>query len=169
MIQGLDDREVQDIGDVFLFISDIQSLLREALALANLTLDINIGQEVHFDLNDPVSPAGFAAAAFNVETETSRFISADFRLGQLAEDIADMAEHAGVGRWIGPGRTADRALIDINDFVDIVHAQNVPVPSWFFFRTVQFLGQAFMQDLFDQRRFARTRNSCHTDKGSQGE
>ena len=52
---------------------------------------------MHFDLDQSVAFAIFAAAAFDVETETSGIIAAHPGRGQLREQLANRGERAGVG------------------------------------------------------------------------
>ena len=47
----------------------LQRLAIVALALADVAGDVDVGQEVHLDLDDAVALAGFAAAALDVEGE----------------------------------------------------------------------------------------------------
>ena len=58
---------VQHVGDGLVLEPDLQCLAVVALAVAFIAGDINVGQEVHLDLDEPIALAGFAAAAFHVE------------------------------------------------------------------------------------------------------
>ena len=64
---GFVDRHVQNIGNAFVFEAHFKRFAVIALAVATVALDIDIRQKVHFDFNDPVALAGFAAPAFHVE------------------------------------------------------------------------------------------------------
>jgi len=44
---------------------------------------------VHFDLDDAITLAGFAAAALDVEGKAAGFIAAGFGFGKPCEPIAD--------------------------------------------------------------------------------
>ncbi len=61
-----------------------------ALAFADLAGDIDVGQEVHLDLDDAVALAGLAAAALDVEREAARTV-ARLRLRQAGETIRGSA------------------------------------------------------------------------------
>src|SRR4030088_1951989 len=89
-----------------------------ALALANVAGDVDVGQEVHLDLDQAVALAGLAAAALDVEAERpgSRAPGLGFR--ETREPVADRLEGAGVGRRVGPGRAPDRPLVDVDDLVE---------------------------------------------------
>jgi len=72
---------------------------------------------VHFDLDDAVALAIFAAAAFDIKTEAARFVAANLSFGLAGEKVADGAENAGVGGGVGAGGAADGGLVDDDDFV----------------------------------------------------
>ena len=96
----------------------LQGLAVVAPALAHVALDIDVGQEVHLDLDDAVALAGFAAPALDVEREAARQIAARLGLGQPGEPVADRGEAAGIGRRVRARRAADRRLVDIDDLVE---------------------------------------------------
>jgi hypothetical protein len=98
--------------------SDLQRLAVVALALADVALDVDVGQEVHLDLDDAVALAGLAAAALDVEGEAAGLVAARLRLGQPGEPVADRGEGAGVGGRVGARRAADRRLVDVDDLVE---------------------------------------------------
>jgi hypothetical protein len=50
---------------------DLQGFAVVALAMADLAGHVDVGQEVHFYLDDAVAGAVFAAAALDVEAEAS--------------------------------------------------------------------------------------------------
>src|SRR6185295_5065508 len=93
---------------------DLQRLGVVAPAVADLAVDVDVGQEVHLDALGPLALARLATAALDVEAEASDLVAADFCFPRLGEDLADLVEHAGVGRGIGAGRAPDRALVDLD-------------------------------------------------------
>src|SRR5258706_11931864 len=88
-LDALVDRHLQNVGDRLAAEVDFQGLAVVALALADVALDINVGQEVHFDLDDAVTLTGFAAAALDVERESPGLVAALSRLRQLREPVTD--------------------------------------------------------------------------------
>src|SRR5262249_35895386 len=66
------DGHVEHLGDALALERDLERLAVVALALADVALHIDVGQEMHLDLDDAVALAGFAAAAFDVEGEAAR-------------------------------------------------------------------------------------------------
>src|SRR5690606_17942812 len=64
------DRHVEHVGDRLALELHFERLPVVALALADVAGDINVGQEVHFDLEDAIALTFFAAATLDVEGET---------------------------------------------------------------------------------------------------
>src|SRR4029078_2775706 len=83
------DRHVEDIGDRLVLELDLERLAIVALAVAGIAGDIDIGQEVHLDLDDAVALAGFAAPAFHIEGEAAGLIAARLRLPPPGAAISD--------------------------------------------------------------------------------
>jgi len=116
--QGLLDRHLEHLGDRAALVVDLQRLPVVAPALAYLAGDIDVGQEVHLDAEGPVTPAGLAATALDVEGEPTRLVATHLGLAGGGEQFADVVEHAGVGRRVRPGGPPDRGLIDHHGLVD---------------------------------------------------
>src|SRR5207247_1067297 len=53
--RGFIDRHVEHLGDIASFVSDLEGFTIVAFAAANLALDVNIGQKMHLDLDQPAS------------------------------------------------------------------------------------------------------------------
>jgi hypothetical protein len=71
-LDALLDRHVEHVGDRLALELDLQRLAVVALALADVAGDVDVGQEVHLDLDDAVALAGLAAPALDVEREPAR-------------------------------------------------------------------------------------------------
>ena len=89
------------------------------------------------------------------------FVAALARFRQHGIEIANRSEDAGIGCRIRARRAADGRLIDANDFVDVLRARNRLVLAGFFARTVKLPGQRAIENVIDQRGFARTRDAGH--------
>jgi hypothetical protein len=63
------DRHVQHLGDVAALVVDLQRVPVVPGALAHLARHVDVGQEVHLDLDRAVAGAVLAAAALDVEGE----------------------------------------------------------------------------------------------------
>src|SRR5207253_8814422 len=88
------------------------------LDLEDIALDIDVGQEVHLDLDDAVALAGLAAAALDVEAEAARGVAAGLGFRQFGKPVADGGEGAGIGGRVGTRRPPDRALVDVDHLVE---------------------------------------------------
>ena len=106
-LEGLLAGQVQHLGDVLALELDVQRVPVVAGPLADLAGDVDVGQEVHLDLDRPVAGAGLAAAALHVEREPTGQVAPDLGLVGLGEELADVVEHAGVGGRVRPGRAPD--------------------------------------------------------------
>ena len=79
---------------------DLQRLAVVAAALAGVAGDVDVGQEVHLDLQQSVALAGLAAAALHVEAEAAGLVAARAAFRQFGEPVADRREQVGVSRGI---------------------------------------------------------------------
>ena len=117
-IDAFFDGHVEHIGDGLALEGDIERFAVVALAVADVAGDVDIGQEVHLDLDDAIALAGFAAAALDVEREAAGLVAARLGFRQAGEPVADRREGAGVGGGVGARGAADRRLVDVDDLVD---------------------------------------------------
>jgi hypothetical protein len=74
------DRHLQDFVDVAALVLDFEGLPVVALAVTDVTGHVDVGQEVHLDLDHAIALAGFAAAALDVEREAAGAVAARARL-----------------------------------------------------------------------------------------
>src|SRR3546814_14813131 len=106
---------------------DLERLAIVALALADIALDVDVGEEVHLDLDQAVAGARFAAAALDVEREAAGLVAARLAFGQPREPIADLGEGAGIGRRVRARGAADRRLIDVDHLVEMLEAGDLEI------------------------------------------
>src|SRR5205814_8641391 len=111
-------REVAHLSYVLALERDVERVAVVASALAHLTRDVHIGQEVHLDLDRAVACTRLAAASLDVEREPARLVTTHPRFLGLAEQLADGVEDARVGGGVGPRRTPDGRLVDVDDLVE---------------------------------------------------
>src|SRR2546425_6970263 len=78
--QRLLDRHVEHIGDRLALEANLERLAVVARPLARLARDVDVGQEVHLDLDRPVALAGLATTAADVEREAPWLVAAHLRL-----------------------------------------------------------------------------------------
>jgi hypothetical protein len=58
--QALPDGHVQNLGDVFILVAHLEGIPIETVAMTDVAGHIDIGEEVHLDLDQPVPLAGLA-------------------------------------------------------------------------------------------------------------
>ena len=140
-----------------------------AVPFADRTGHPHVRQEIHFQPIRAVSFAGLAPSASHVEAESPRFVAAQFRLGQLSEQIADVIKHLDVGAGIRPRRTPDRRLVDSNQLVQVLESFDAPVSPRLAQSSIQVAAQCLDQDVIDQRALAGPGNAGHADKHPSGD
>ena len=121
------DAHVEHVGDVLALVADLERLAVVALAVADLAGHVDVGQEVHLDLELAVALAGLAAAALDVEAEAPGLVAAQLALRGLREELADLVEDAGVGGRVAARRAADGRLVDVDDLVEVLGAVDAVV------------------------------------------
>src|SRR6266567_5442682 len=165
--QRVGGRQIQDITNGMAFVTHGERFRIVAAAAAHFTHHVNVGKKIHFDAAEAVSLAGFAAAAFYVEAEAPGAVAALARFRKHGEEIADRSEDAGVGSRIRAWGAADGGLIDFDDFVDLLGAENFAVCGGCFGGAIEFLREGAIENVVDERGLARAGNAG--DDGEQPE
>ena len=129
--------------------------------MANLTRDINIRQEVHLNLDNTITRAGFTTASLDIERETSLLITSNLGLIGLSKKVTDIVKDTCIGGWIRTRCTANWTLVNINQALDMLDASHRFVFARFLTVSIQLLGNLFLKNTINQSRFSRTRNTCH--------
>ena len=88
---------VQNISYTLAFEFDFKSFPIVSRPLAGFTSDINIRQEMHFNLDYAVSLTGFATSPFDVEAKASGLISACFCFRHACKPITYRCKGSCVG------------------------------------------------------------------------
>ena len=148
---GLADRHLKHIVDVFAFVVHGQRVLLVPLAPAFVADHIHGRQEVHLNNLDSGSFAGLAAATGNVEREPAGLEPAHLGVRSVREQITDVIEHTRERRRIGSRRTSDRALVDLNQLVDVLHTFNRVVCQRTQLSPVELVFENRHQGLVDER------------------
>ena len=131
------DGHVEHVGDAVALELHLQRFAIVARAVADVAGDIDVGEEVHLDLEHAVALAGFAAAALDVEAEAAGLVAARLRFGEAREPVADVGEGAGVGGRVGAGGAADGRLVDVDHLVAMFEAGDLVVGASDYARAVQ--------------------------------
>ncbi len=74
--QGLVNGHIQNIPDALPFVLHLQGFPVVPFPPADFTGHINVGQKVHFNFDDAIAAAGFAAPALDVKAIPARPVSA---------------------------------------------------------------------------------------------
>ena len=90
----------------------------------NAIIDIYL---LHLDADRTVPFTRLASPALYVEGEASALPAADARLRQAGEEVSDRREGAAVGRRVAAWAASDRSLVDVDDLVDPVEADDAIV------------------------------------------
>src|SRR6266567_8392371 len=123
-------------------------------ATADFTHHINVRKKIHFDAAEAVPLAGFAAATFHVEAEAAGAVTALPRFRKHGEEIANGRENACVSGGIRARRAADGGLIDLNNFVDVLGAEDFAMRGGRFRGAVEFLRERAIENVVDQSGFS---------------
>ncbi len=129
--------------------------------MADLAVHVDVGQEVHLDLDRAIARARLAAPALDVEAEAAGLVATRLGFGGLAEQGADAVEDARVGRGVRARRPADRSLVDVNNLVEVVEARHTRVLAGNGAGTVEPRREHLVQDVVDQRRLAGSAHARH--------
>jgi hypothetical protein len=90
--QGVFHGHFQYVVDGVAFVKDVQCFPVVSFAVADIAGHIHIGQEVHFDFDQAIALAGFAAATAHVEAEAPGRIAARTRFRNLSEQFPQWRE-----------------------------------------------------------------------------
>ena len=151
---GVFDGQVEQVGDAVAVELDRERLLVVATTVTYLAEDVDVGQEVHLDAALAFALAGFASSALHVEAEASGLVAAFARLGQHGEEVAHGGEDAGVRGWIRARGAADGGLVDLDDLVELVDADDAAVLAGIFAAAVEIFCQRPIEDVVDEGGFA---------------
>ena len=163
-LQRLLDRHLEHVGDRLALEAHLERLAVVALALARLARDVDVGQEVHLDLDLPVALARLAAAALDVEREPAGLVAAHLRVGRQRVQLADVREQVGVRRRVRARRAADRALVDLDHLVEGLDALDPVVLARLHAHPLKLVGERLVDDLVHERRLAGARDAGDRDE-----
>ena len=121
-VGGIFHSHFKNIADGFSLVENFKGFTVESFSMTYITLYKYIRQEVHFNCDCSGTLTVFTASTLYVETETSRFVPLClcFRHGSIK--LADLVKDTDVSDRIAARSTADRALIYVDDLVDVLKA-----------------------------------------------
>ncbi len=123
--ERLADGHFQDFGDVAAAVGHVEDLIAIARAAALAALHVDVGEELHVDLQPPVAVTDAAPPAVDVEAEMPGVVVPRPRLDGVGEHGANLVERLQISDRVAPRRAADRALIDHHHVVDLPVAVNI--------------------------------------------
>ena len=158
------DRHLEHVRDRLALEAHLERLAVVAAPMAGLARHVDVGQEVHLDLDRPVALAGLAAPAAHVEREAARLVAAHLRLGRERVELADVVEELRVRRRVRPRRAPDRRLVDVDHLVEDVDPLAAGVLAGLHAHAVQPVRERLEDDLVHERRLAGARDARDGDE-----
>ena len=122
---------------------------------------------MHLDLDGAVARARLATTTLHVKGEPSGLVAADLGLLDLGEELADLVEHAGVGRRVRSWRATDWLLVNGDDFVEVRDAQDGVVLGDVGLGPVDLTLERTQENRIDQGRLSRTRHARDRDERAE--
>src|SRR5438445_3924006 len=128
-LQGIHGLHIQNVADRMALKAHCKCFRIVASPPTYVTHYVHVRQEIHFDAAQAVALTCFAAPALHVEAEAAWPVTTFARFGQHREKLADRRKNSAVGRGVRTWSAANRGLIDLDNFVDVLAAQNFAVQS----------------------------------------
>ena len=123
-LKSLLHRHIKNVKNVLSLVLYLKRFSVVPLALARITCDINVGQEMHLNLYHSAALAGFASAALEVEGESVLLIASDFSIGSRRKKRSYIGKEPGVCCRIRAWRSAYRRLVYGDNLVKLVNSFN---------------------------------------------
>ena len=112
------DSEVEDVGDGFPLVGELESGAGVAGAVALGAGEVEVGEELHLDLFEAVAPASFAASGARVEGKVSGGESGEGAVGAGGKEFADQFEGTEIDDGGRAGGAGEGGLVDDADRLD---------------------------------------------------
>src|ERR1700738_1034770 len=140
-----------------------------AAAAADFAGDVHIREKIHFYGAQAVALAGFAAAALYVEAEAAGTVDAFARFGKHGEKLANGREDAGVRSVIRTRSAANGSLVDLDDLVDLIGADDFAMRAGRLLRAIEFLREGAVENIVDEGGFAGAGDASHHGEQAEGQ
>ncbi len=161
---GFVDGDVEDVGDRFAGDFDFENHVAIAAAVAVGAAEVDVAEELHFDVLETVAVAGGAPAFAAVEAERAGAVAAFFGEGLPGEEFSDFVECTDVAGGVGAGGLADGRLIDHDHVFDLGVAGDAFVFAGLFGGFVFEAEEAAVEDVFDERALAGATDAGDADE-----
>ncbi len=164
----------EHIGNAFAAVFGGEDFFAVAGAAALAALLINVGHELHVDLQRAFALAGGAAAGFDVEAEMAGAVVVRTGFDGFGKNLANGIEGFDVGDGVDAGGAADGGLIDEDAIVDLAAADKVVVRQGRLFDGAdEALADRAVERVLDERAFARAADTAddaeHVEREFDGE
>lgn len=166
-VYSLVDGHIEHVGNRLTLVADLEGLAVVAFSVADLAVDIDIGEEIHLYRTHACSLAGVATASGHIEGETAGLVATHTGAGQLGKEIADVVEYADIGGRIGTRGASDGRLVDLDYLVDILDAGDALVGQRTLLGMIEMGVEDGMEGLVDEGALSATAHACNADEESQ--
>ena len=166
---GVFDGQIEEVGDAVAVELDRERFLIVTTSITYFAEDVDVGEEVHFDATLAFALAGFAAASDYVEGEAAGLVAALAGVGEHGEEISHRRKHSRIGSRVGAWGAADGGLVDLDDFVELVDADDFAVLAGLFAGAVEFFGEGAVEDVVDEGGFSAAADASNDGHDAEGE
>src|SRR5919202_2171637 len=90
----------------------------------NLTLHINIRQEIHLNYIHPLPTASFAASPFDVKGKLPGFVASRFGFNGLSKYLPNGIKYACISCGVRTGGSTNGRLVNYDRFIDRIESLN---------------------------------------------
>ena len=160
---------IEYIVDILAFVAHLEGLLVVAIATTRLTLDIDIGQEVHLDGLHTCTTTLLATTTLHIERETTGLKTSHLGIGSSLEEFTNIAKYIRICCRIRAWRTTNWRLVNHYKFVYMLQTFNRIVRQWLRIRAVEFVRNHRHQRSVYERGFTRAAHTRYADEFSERE
>ena len=114
---GFLHRHIQHIIDILSLVANLQSFPVITLSVTNLAGHIDIRQEMHLNLYNTVSGAGFTSSSLHIEGKPPLGIASFLGILGAGEEVTNQVKDACIGCRVGARGSSDRALVNVYDLI----------------------------------------------------
>ena len=122
---------------------------------------------MHFDFHQTVAAAGLAPAALDIEGKPAGGIAPHLGICRRGKQIPDIVKEPCIGGRVGAGCSADGALVNVDDLVQIFHPLHTAAGTGAGVGVVQFGQKGLIQHLVYQAGLAGAGNAGNASQCSQ--
>src|SRR5699024_9987228 len=149
-VDGLGDRHLQHIMDIFAAIFDLQHILAITFTATLLARELNISHKLHFNGLDTFALTGFTASAWNIEGEMTGLVTHNLGLARIVKQIANAVESLGIGSAIGARGASNGGLIHHLHRINMMDTRELAMAAYRIFVGTQLLLNSCIQGIVDQ-------------------